>query len=156
MSQHRASSARPTVIVTGASLGVGLYAAKSLAARDWFVVMACRDLDKANRVAREQGIAPDHYALLPIDLGSQQSVRAFVDAFHALGRPLHALVNNAAVYLQRLKEPMRYRPRWRCKRRANRWATRRWPSCCAAAAWPLAGKTARKWASCFGAWCSTC
>jgi protochlorophyllide reductase len=95
------------VIVTGASSGVGLYAAKSLAARDWFVVMACRDLDKAKRVAREQGIAPDRHALLQIDLGSQQSVRAFVDAFHALGRPLHALVNNAAVYLPRLKEPMR-------------------------------------------------
>jgi len=95
------------VIVTGASSGVGLYAAKSLAARDWFVVMACRDLDKAKRVAREQGIAPDRHALLQIDLGSQQSVRAFVDAFHALGRPLHALVNNAAVYLPRLKAPMR-------------------------------------------------
>jgi protochlorophyllide reductase len=95
------------VIVTGASSGVGLYAAKSLAARDWFVVMACRDLDKAKRVAREQGIATDRHALLQIDLGSQQSVRAFVDAFHALGRPLHALVNNAAVYLPRLKEPMR-------------------------------------------------
>jgi protochlorophyllide reductase len=107
MSQNPAPSSRPTVIVTGASSGVGLYAAKSLAARDWFVVMACRDLDKAKRVAREQGIAPDRHALLPIDLGSQQSVRAFVDAFHALGRPLHALVNNAAVYLPRLKAPMR-------------------------------------------------
>ena len=95
------------MIVTGASSGVGLYAAKSLAARDWFVVMACRDLAKAKRVAHEQGIAPDRHALLQIDLGSQQSVRAFVDAFHALGRPLHALVNNAAVYLPRLKEPMR-------------------------------------------------
>ena len=107
MSPHPSASSRPAVIVTGASSGVGLYAAKSLAARDWFVVMACRDLDKAERVAREQGIAPDHHALLAIDLGSQQSVRAFVDAFHALGRPLHALVNNAAVYLPRLKEPMR-------------------------------------------------
>jgi protochlorophyllide reductase len=107
MSQQSAPFARSTVIVTGASSGVGLYAAKSLAARDCFVVMACRDLDKAKRVAREQGIAPDRHALLPIDLGSQQSVRAFVDAFHALGRPLHALVNNAAVYLPRLKKPMR-------------------------------------------------
>ena len=107
MSPYPSPSSRPTVIVTGASSGVGLYAAKSLAERDWFVVMACRDLDKAKRVAREQGIAPDRHALLQIDLGSQQSVRAFVDAFHALGRQLHALVNNAAVYLPRLKEPMR-------------------------------------------------
>jgi len=107
MSPYPSPSSLPTVIVTGASSGVGLYAAKSLAERDWFVVMACRDLDKAKRVAREQGIAPDRHALLQIDLGSQQSVRAFVDAFHALGRPLHALVNNAAVYLPRLKAPMR-------------------------------------------------
>ena len=107
MSQHSASSARPTVIVTGASSGVGLYAAKSLAARDWVVVMACRDLDKAKRVAREQGIAPDRHALLPIDLGSQQSVLAFVDAFLAVCQPLHALANNAALCLPRLQEPMR-------------------------------------------------
>ena len=36
----------PTVIVTGASSGVGLYATQSLVARGWHVVMACRDLDK--------------------------------------------------------------------------------------------------------------
>jgi len=101
------ASSSHTVIVTGASSGVGLYAARSLAQRGWFVVMACRDPVKAERVAREQGIAADRYAVLPIDLGSQRSVRDFVDAFRALGRPLHALVNNAAVYLPRLKAPMR-------------------------------------------------
>ena len=106
-SPHKSPGNAPTVIVTGASSGVGLYAAKSLAARGWFVVMACRDRDKAARVAREQGIAADRHAVLTIDLGSQGSVRAFVATFHALGRPLHALVNNAAVYLPRLKAPQR-------------------------------------------------
>ncbi len=101
------ASSAPTVIVTGASSGVGLYAAKSLAARGWFVVMACRDPVKAARVAREQGIAADRHVVLTIDLGSQRSVRAFVDDFRALGRPLQALVNNAAVYLPRLKAPQR-------------------------------------------------
>jgi NAD(P)-dependent dehydrogenase (short-subunit alcohol dehydrogenase family) len=37
----------PTVIVTGASSGVGLHAAKSLCDQGWFVVMACRDLAMA-------------------------------------------------------------------------------------------------------------
>lgn len=100
-------SPRPTAIVTGASSGVGLHAAKSLAARGWFVVMACRDLDKAARAARGLGIADDNHVLLSIDLASQRSVRAFVDTFHAMKRPLHALVNNAAVYQPRLKSPMR-------------------------------------------------
>lgn len=97
----------PTVIITGASSGVGLYAAQALARRNWFVVMACRDLDKAAAAARMLGIPPDRHALAQIDLGVQSSVRAFVDAFHASGRPLHALVNNAAVYLPRLKTPQR-------------------------------------------------
>jgi protochlorophyllide reductase len=69
--------------------------------------MACRDLAKAEQAARALGIAAERYALLAIDLGSLRSVHAFVDAFRALGRPLHALVNNAAVYLPRLTEPQR-------------------------------------------------
>jgi len=97
----------PTVIVTGASSGVGLYAAKSLADRGWFVVMACRDLDKAAQAARALAIDPAHHELMHIDLGSQQSVRDFAAAFLARGVPLHALVNNAAVYLPRLEQPAR-------------------------------------------------
>jgi protochlorophyllide reductase len=101
------TSSAPTVIVTGASSGVGLYAAKSLAERGWFVIMACRDLDKAAKAAAALAIPQASIALMHIDLGVQASVRKFVDDFHATGRPLHALVNNAAVYLPRLKEPQR-------------------------------------------------
>jgi protochlorophyllide reductase len=100
-------SSLPTVIITGASSGVGLYAAQALARRGWFVVMACRDLPKAEQAAQALGIAAERRALLEIDLGSQVSVRRFVNAFRALGRPLNVLVNNAAVYLPRLKEPQR-------------------------------------------------
>lgn len=97
----------PTVIVTGASSGVGLHAANALARRGWHVVMACRDLDKARRAAESLQIPADRYELLQIDLGSQASVRAFFAAFRAAGRPLDALVCNAAVYLPRLTEPAR-------------------------------------------------
>lgn len=96
-----------TCIITGASSGVGLWAAKSLADRGWHVVMACRDLDKAEAAADAIAIAPDRRTLLHIDLGDLDSVRAFAGAFRALGRPLDALVCNAAVYLPRLKAPMR-------------------------------------------------
>jgi protochlorophyllide reductase len=101
------SASLPTVIITGASSGVGLYTAQALAQRGWFVVMACRDLQKAEQAAKALGIQEDHRALLEIDLGSQASVRRFVEAFRALGRPLNALLNNAAVYLPRLTEPQR-------------------------------------------------
>lgn len=105
--QAAPQTAAPTAIVTGASSGVGLYTAKSLAARGWHVVMACRDLDKAKQAADAVGLAPGSYRLMPLDLASQASVRAFVNAFRESGLPLNALVNNAAVYLPRLREPMR-------------------------------------------------
>ncbi|MBC7800050.1 MAG: protochlorophyllide reductase, partial [Gemmatimonadaceae bacterium] len=97
----------PTVIVTGASSGVGLHATKALVDRGWHVVMACRDLAKAEAAATTLGIAQDSVSRLHIDLGSQASVRDFADAFQASGRSLHALVCNAAVYLPLLKEPAR-------------------------------------------------
>jgi protochlorophyllide reductase len=97
----------PTVIITGASSGVGLYATKALLARGWHVVMACRDLAKAKAAADALGLDPSRYALLHVDLGALASVRDFVRAFHATGRPLDALVLNAAVYMPRLKAPAR-------------------------------------------------
>jgi protochlorophyllide reductase len=42
-----------------------------------------------------------------VDLGDLESVRQLVESFHASGRPLDALVINAAVYLPRLKAPQR-------------------------------------------------
>ncbi|HEY9862119.1 MAG TPA: protochlorophyllide reductase [Candidatus Obscuribacterales bacterium] len=98
---------KPTVVVTGASSGVGLYAAKALAKKGWHVVMACRDLIKAENAAQEVQIPKDSYTLLPIDLSSLASVRQFVDKFRSTGRSLDALVCNAAVYLPLLKEPLR-------------------------------------------------
>ena len=96
-----------TVIITGASSGVGLSAAKALCQRNWHVVMACRDLKKAQTAAQSLGLDPKNYTLMHIDLGSLESVRQFVTEFRQTGRSLEALVCNAATYLPRLKEPMR-------------------------------------------------
>ncbi|WP_017658553.1 protochlorophyllide reductase [Baaleninema simplex] len=98
---------KPTVIVTGASSGVGLYAAKALAEKGWYVVMACRNLEKAETAAQDLGMAKDSYKILHIDLGSLQSVRQFVTNYRSLNRPIRALVCNAAIYMPLLKEPMR-------------------------------------------------
>ena len=96
-----------TVIITGASSGVGLYTAKALCQRNWHVVMACRDLKKAETAAQSLGLNPESYTVMHIDLGSLESVRQFVANFRQTGRSLEALVCNAATYLPRLKEPLR-------------------------------------------------
>ena len=95
-----------TVIVTGASSGVGLNAAKALADLGWHVVMACRNLEKTQSAAKAMGMSAGSYTILPLDLASLASVRQFVSDFRATGRTLEALVCNAAVYLPLEKDPI--------------------------------------------------
>jgi protochlorophyllide reductase len=96
-----------TVIITGASSGVGLYAAKALAERGWHVVMACRDLPKTEKVAQAVGMPQDSYTIMHLDLASLENVRQFVKNFRESGKSLDALVCNAAIYMPLLKEPLR-------------------------------------------------
>lgn len=87
-----------SVIITGASSGLGLATAKALAETGkWHVIMTCRDFLKAERAAKSAGIAKEIVSL--------DSVRQFVDNFRQSGRPLDVLVCNAAVYLPTAREP---------------------------------------------------
>jgi NAD(P)-dependent dehydrogenase (short-subunit alcohol dehydrogenase family) len=88
-----------TVIVTGGNSGIGHEAARELARKRAHVILACRDLGKAN-----EAIAEIH-ALLPsvsleamaLDLASLESVHGFARAFTARSTPLDVLINNAGV-----------------------------------------------------------
>ncbi|SBO42572.1 protochlorophyllide reductase [Cyanobium sp. NIES-981] len=97
-----------TVLITGTTSGVGLHATKALVDRGWTVVTANRDPVRAAAAAESLGIASDNLHHLRIDLGDLDSVRAGVETLvSSLGRPLDALVINAAVYKPRLKQPER-------------------------------------------------
>lgn len=98
---------KPTVIITGASSGVGLWSAKALVDRGWFIIMACRNINKTHKAVESVGIAKDKYEVIQVDLGSLVSVREFVAKFRATGRSLDAIVVNAAIYTPLLKEPQR-------------------------------------------------
>ena len=89
-------------VVTGASSGLGLDAAKVLADNDdYFVICAVRNPEKMKKVAEERGFKSNKYAILSLDLADQSSVKQFVFDLKAFksNRPLDALVCNAAVYL---------------------------------------------------------
>jgi protochlorophyllide reductase len=102
------AAAAGTVLITGTTSGVGLNAAKALADRGWHVVTANRDPVRAAAAAERLGIPHGQLTHLRIDLGDLDSVRVGVETLVAsLGRPLDALVINAAVYKPRLKEPER-------------------------------------------------
>ncbi|CAN0101014.1 unnamed protein product, partial [Phaeothamnion confervicola] len=98
-------STQDAVIVTGASSGIGLAAAKYLADKGWHVVMAVRSFSKAELAAKEAGLAQGSYSIMNCDLASMASVRRFVADFKASGRPLGAIVCNAAVWYPKDKTP---------------------------------------------------
>ncbi len=103
-----ANTSAGTVLITGTTSGVGLHATKALVDRGWTVVTANRDPVRAAAAAEGLGIAAAQLHHLRIDLGDLESVRAGVETLVAsLGRPLDALVMNAAVYKPRLKQPER-------------------------------------------------
>lgn len=90
---------KKTVIITGASSGLGLAAARELAkSGEWRVIMACRDFVKAEKVAKENNFPEENFLVLHLDLAANSSVRQFVSTFRSLNIPLDALVCNAAVY----------------------------------------------------------
>ena len=78
-------------VVTGANSGIGLEAAKALARKGARVVMACRNLAKAESVRAEVG---DGAEVRELDLASLASVRAFAESWDG---PIDVLVNNAGI-----------------------------------------------------------
>ncbi len=100
-----------TVLITGTTSGVGLYATKALVDRGWRVITANRDPLRAEAAASELGLPigrPRQLMHLLMDLSDLDSVRDGVKSLlDSLDEPLDALVCNAAVYLPRLKKPKR-------------------------------------------------
>lgn len=105
-SKQQPKGTKHTVIITGASSGLGLSAARELSqSGEWHVVMAVRDFSKAELAAQRAGMPKETYSIMHCDLASLESVRQFVSNFKASGLPLDALVCNAATYLPTAKEP---------------------------------------------------
>lgn len=99
---------RKLVVITGASSGLGLNCATTLAKTGrHFVVMACRDIEKGKKAAKEKGLPDGSYTVMKLELANLQSVRDFVANLKAFksARPLNSLICNAAVYKPTDPEP---------------------------------------------------
>jgi NAD(P)-dependent dehydrogenase (short-subunit alcohol dehydrogenase family) len=82
-------------VVTGGNSGIGWHCADALAAHGARVVLACRDLVRADRAATK--LADRHGADVTcagLDLASMSSVREFADKWTG---PIDLLINNAGV-----------------------------------------------------------
>jgi len=86
-------------IVTGANAGLGFETTRALARNGYRVIMACRNLAKAEEARRcllEQEADID-LDLLPLDVSDLESIRKFAAQFIAEIAQLDLLVNNAGI-----------------------------------------------------------
>ncbi|KGO94160.1 oxidoreductase [Flavobacterium subsaxonicum] len=90
-----------TVIITGANTGIGYETALALYNAGAHIILACRDLGKANEaIARlQQHNGKGVLEASHLDLTNLDSVKQFTDAFVSQHTKLDVLINNAGVML---------------------------------------------------------
>ncbi|XP_053175140.1 retinol dehydrogenase 12-like [Scomber japonicus] len=88
-----------TVLITGGNTGIGKETAVDLAKRGARVILACRDMDRANKAAEEvrKKSQNDNVIVKKLDLASLQSVRQLAKDILASEERLDVLINNAGV-----------------------------------------------------------
>ena len=100
----RANLSGKTCLVTGASAGIGLAAARALARLGGRVVLAVRNPDKGARALLSVGGEAGREAeLAVVDVARRESVRAFARDLATRHRTLDVLVNNAGIWSERRK-----------------------------------------------------
>ncbi|XP_056452802.1 retinol dehydrogenase 12-like [Gadus chalcogrammus] len=90
-----------TVIITGANTGIGKETAVDLAKRGGRIIIACRDMGKADSARAEiveRSGNPD-VVIRGLDLSDSKSIREFAQIINREEHQLHALINNAGVMM---------------------------------------------------------
>lgn len=88
-----------TVLITGASTGIGRATAAALAARGATLILAGRSEERTRAAIAQIAAATgsDRLSFVGLDLGDLSSVRACAQTVLAGDRPLHVLINNAGL-----------------------------------------------------------
>ena len=88
------------VVITGANSGIGKEAALMFAQNDYKVVMACRSIEKSQRVQEEiiKKSGNNDVQLMTLDTSSFESIKEFSEKFKKEYPKLDILINNAAYF----------------------------------------------------------
>lgn len=90
---------KQTVLITGASRGIGAAAARLFAAQGYRVAICCHtQMEKAEELAAS---LPDA-AAFTADVAKETDVVRMVDAVHSRFGEIHVLINNAGIAMQKL------------------------------------------------------
>ncbi|XP_035511778.1 retinol dehydrogenase 12, like isoform X1 [Morone saxatilis] len=88
-----------TVVITGANTGIGKETAIDLAKRGAKVIMACRDMERAQAAVKEvvESSGNENIVCMKLDLSDSKSIREFAEAINKAEPKLNILINNAGV-----------------------------------------------------------
>ncbi|CAD8106209.1 unnamed protein product [Paramecium sonneborni] len=87
------------IIITGASSGIGLEAAKELANLRATVIFACRDKDGTEKIIEEliKQTKNNKLYFIELDLEKSESILSFIEQFKKQFKYLDILINNAGI-----------------------------------------------------------
>lgn len=99
------SAVKPLYVITGATGAMGRVISKRLAAQDKALILACRDMEKGEKLVKDlkEFSSNNDITAMHLDLSSFARVKAFVAELSELKRPVAALINNSAVLTRRRK-----------------------------------------------------
>lgn len=88
-----------TVLITGANTGIGKETAIDLAKRGARIIMACRDMEKADEALKEVIEASGNQDVVTkkLDLADSKSIREFAQTINTEEKQVNILINNAGV-----------------------------------------------------------
>jgi hypothetical protein len=94
------------VLITGANRGIGKETTRALARKGATIIMACRNLEKAEPVCEmiQTESKNPNIKVMKLDLASLESVRNFTQEFKARYQKLNVLINNAGVFCMKREE----------------------------------------------------
>ncbi|KAL6462877.1 hypothetical protein MHYP_G00292990 [Metynnis hypsauchen] len=90
-----------TVIITGSNTGIGKETARDLAKRGARVILACRDLEKAEAARKElvEDSGNPDIVVKKLDLSDTKSVKEFAEVINTEEKQLNILINNAGIMM---------------------------------------------------------
>nr|XP_020459543.1 retinol dehydrogenase 12-like [Monopterus albus] len=90
-----------TVVITGANTGIGKETAIDLAKRGAKVIMACRDMEKAEAAVKEviEKSGSENVLCKKLDLSDIKSIREFAETINKEEPKVNILINNAGVMM---------------------------------------------------------